>query len=65
MMKDEGQDSKTFYSFARIDFCSKYLSSALLELLSTRTIVLLPKQLIFPKKTTKNKLIVQEKKKVK
>ena len=42
MMNDEGQDSKTVYSFARIDFCSKYISFALLELLSTQTFVLLP-----------------------
>ena len=38
----EGQDSKTVYSFARIDFCSKYIGFALLKLLSTRTFVLLP-----------------------
>ena len=42
MMNDEGQDSKTVYSFARIDFCSKYISFALLQLLSTQTFVLLP-----------------------
>ena len=42
MMNDEGQDSKTVYSFARIDFCSKYISFALLELLSSQTFVLLP-----------------------
>ena len=42
-MNDEGQDSKTVYSFAQIDFCSKYISFALLELLSTQTFVLLPK----------------------
>ena len=34
MMNDEGQDSKTVYSIARIDFCSKYISFALLKLLS-------------------------------
>ena len=34
MMNDEGQDSKTVYSFAWIVFWSKYLSLALLELLS-------------------------------
>ena len=44
MMNDEEQDSKTVYSFYRIDFCSKYISFALLELLSTRTFVLLPAQ---------------------
>ena len=42
MMNDEGQDIKIVYSFARIDFCSKYISFALLKLLSTRTLVLLP-----------------------
>ena len=26
-MNDEGQDSKTIYSFAQIDFCSKYIYS--------------------------------------
>ena len=41
-MNDEGQDSKTIYSFAQIDFCSKYVSFALLELLSARSFVLLP-----------------------
>ena len=30
-MNDEGQDSKTGYSFAQIDFCSKYISFALLD----------------------------------
>ena len=34
MMNDEGQDSKTLYSFARIDFCSTYITFALLERLS-------------------------------
>ena len=38
-MNDEGQDSKTVYSFARNDFCSKYISFALLKLLSTGTFV--------------------------
>ena len=42
MMNDEGQDNKTVNSFARIDFCKKYISFALLELLSTQTFVLLP-----------------------
>ena len=42
ILYDEVQDSKTVYSFARIDFCSKYISFALLKLLSTRTFVLLP-----------------------
>ena len=42
MMNDEGQDRKTVYSFAQIDFCPKYVSFALLELLSTQTFVLLP-----------------------
>ena len=46
MMNDEGQDSKTVYSFAQIDFCSKYLSLALLELLSTQTFVLLPTEYV-------------------
>ena len=41
-MNYKGQDSKTVYSFARIVFCSKYISFALLELLSTQTFVLLP-----------------------
>ena len=41
-MNDEGQDSKTVYSFNQIDFCSKYISFALLKLLSTQTFVLLP-----------------------
>ena len=50
MLNDEGQDSKTVYSFAQIDFWSKYISFALLELLSTQTFVLLPS------KVTKNKL---------
>ena len=45
-MNDEGQESKTIYSFARIDFCSKYLSLALLKLLSTQTFVLLPFRMI-------------------
>ena len=31
MMNDEGQDSKTVYSFARIDFCSIDISFALIE----------------------------------
>ena len=34
MMNNEGQDSTTVYSFARLDFCSKYISFALLDLLS-------------------------------
>ena len=42
MMNYEGQESKTVYSFARIDFFSKYIGIALLELLSTQIIVLLP-----------------------
>ena len=42
MMNGEGQDSQTVYSFNQIDFCSKYISFALLELLSTQTFVLLP-----------------------
>ena len=42
MMNDEGQDIKIVYSFAQIDFCSKYISFALLELLSTETFVLDP-----------------------
>ena len=41
-MNNEGQDSKNVYSFAGIDFYSKYISFALLELLSTLTFVLLP-----------------------
>ena len=45
-MNAEGQDSKTVYSFVRIDLCSKYISFDLLELLSTRTFVLLPLQVI-------------------
>ena len=45
-MHDEGQDSKTVYSFARIDFCSKYITFALLERLSTQTFVLLPLELL-------------------
>ena len=42
MMNDEGPDRKTVYSFARIDFCSKYISFAFTELSSTQTFVLLP-----------------------
>ena len=42
MMNDEGQESKIINNFARIDFCSKYKSFALLKLQSTRTFVLLP-----------------------
>ena len=41
-MNDEGQDSRTIYSFAQVDFCSKYISFALLKLLSPQTVVLLP-----------------------
>ena len=41
-MNDEGQDGKTVYSVAQIVFCLKYLSLALLELLSTQSFVLLP-----------------------
>ena len=41
-MNDEGQDSKTVYSFAPIDFRLKYRCFVLLELLSTQTFVLLP-----------------------
>ena len=52
MMNDEGQDIKTVYSFARIDFCSKYIRFALLKLLSTQTFVLLP--LLDTKKTKFN-----------
>ena len=32
MMNDEGQESKIINNFARIDFCSKYKSFALLKL---------------------------------
>ena len=42
MINDEGQDSETVYSFARIDFCSKYIIFTLLKLLFTQTFVLLP-----------------------
>ena len=42
MMNGEGQDSKTVYSFNQIDFCSKYISFASLDFLSTQTFVLLP-----------------------
>ena len=41
-MKDDGKDSQTVFSFARIDFCSKYISFALLKLVSTPFFVLLP-----------------------
>ena len=34
ILYEEGQDSKTVYSFARIDFWSKYISFDLLKLLS-------------------------------
>ena len=48
-MNDEGQDSKTVHSFAQIVFCSKYLSLALLKLLScSRCIVSSSNKLSWP-----------------
>ena len=41
-MNDEGQDSKTVYSFAQIYFCSKYKSFALLKFLYIQASVSLP-----------------------